>query len=383
MNKDNVKFSIAVTGGGTLGPANILAKGGASSWLYEVVTPYHTKALNAFLGHVPESYCSSTTAGQMASKARSRIEDLFSDDEAYPVGVGITCSLGKAGGEREGRVHKFYMVIDSPELKTWLAWENPEPSFTRLDEEKSIGEFINLVIGAFRDCLDYGFSESNIDGSYLVKRILNKDKLKSLRNVFLDDEPIRGFVADNSSEVMNVYEKLCKEYCVGYPFQRDGNPVFSDKKLVVIPGSFNPLHEGHEGIYNYCQERFPEQKPVFEISTNNYSKPNLDPFSFVERAGGMEGYPFFASNAATFEEKTQYLEDLGFLDIVFAVGADTWNRIDTDELIHMSENVEFLIFEREGFPPADMSDQREHLGEIASYSTPNISSTAIRNEENL
>ena len=76
---------IAVTGGGSEAPAQLLTVPGASRTVMEALVPYHPSALAEFLGGRPDQACSAKTARAMAMAAFQRAMKLEPDiDLAYP-----------------------------------------------------------------------------------------------------------------------------------------------------------------------------------------------------------------------------------------------------------------------------------------------------------
>jgi len=90
----------------------------------------------------------------------------------------------------------------------------------------------------------------------------------------------------------------------------------------ILPGAFNPLHDGHLGLAQVAAEMLGE--PVsFEISAVNVDKPALHPEMVLERLAQFAGrWPVIASNAPTFVEKARL-----FPGSTFVVGLDTAERI--------------------------------------------------------
>jgi FAD synthase len=91
--------------------------------------------------------------------------------------------------------------------------------------------------------------------------------------------------------------------------------------LVLFPGSFNPLHRGHERMAKIAAERLSEAV-WFEISIANVDKPPLDFLTIRERLDQLGGYSVCLTRAATFVEKAEL-----FPGATFVVGADTLSRI--------------------------------------------------------
>lgn len=91
---------------------------------------------------------------------------------------------------------------------------------------------------------------------------------------------------------------------------------------VVLPGAFNPLHEGHRKMARVAAASL--GVPVtFELSIVNVDKPPLDIDSINLRLAQFDpGHTVCLTRAATFAEKVQLFDNAGFV-----VGADTILRI--------------------------------------------------------
>jgi nicotinic acid mononucleotide adenylyltransferase len=91
---------------------------------------------------------------------------------------------------------------------------------------------------------------------------------------------------------------------------------------VLLPGSFNPLHEGHRGMALTARDRLGSEVD-YELSAINVDKPALDLETILRRAEQFRGVArLWLTRAPTFVEKGRL-----FAEITFVVGADTAERI--------------------------------------------------------
>lgn len=94
------------------------------------------------------------------------------------------------------------------------------------------------------------------------------------------------------------------------------------KDFALLPGSFNPLHEGHQKLAQITENLL--KKPViFELSIANVDKPWLDEITVLKRISQFIGYkPIVITKAAKFLEKTKIFNGCSYV-----LGYDTAIRV--------------------------------------------------------
>src|SRR5205823_14119720 len=105
--------------------------------------------------------------------------------------------------------------------------------------------------------------------------------------------------------------------------QPDGQMMLSaPQPLVLFPGSFNPMHEGHVSLAQAAEEL--RQQPVaFELSVTNVDKPPLAGETVRHRLAQFAWKSAVElTRAPTFVEKSRL-----FPGTTFVVGADTAERL--------------------------------------------------------
>jgi nicotinic acid mononucleotide adenylyltransferase len=99
-------------------------------------------------------------------------------------------------------------------------------------------------------------------------------------------------------------------------------PVSAPRPSLLLPGSFNPLHDAHCKLADLAAAQF-GQPAAFELSIVNVDKPPLARDDIECRLRQFSGRaPIWLTRAPTFVEKAQL-----FPGVVFVVGADTAARI--------------------------------------------------------
>lgn len=90
---------------------------------------------------------------------------------------------------------------------------------------------------------------------------------------------------------------------------------------LVFPGSFNPLHIGHQKLAGIAERRLGKQA-VFELSKSNVDKPALTEEEVKRRIAPLRDRSVAVTHAATFELKAAL-----FPGSVFIIGFDTAVRL--------------------------------------------------------
>jgi hypothetical protein len=105
--------------------------------------------------------------------------------------------------------------------------------------------------------------------------------------------------------------------------QPDGQVLLSaPRPSVLLPGSFNPMHDGHAGLARVAEE-LRQQPLVFEISVTNVDKPPLAGNTVRQRLQQFAWKaPVELTRAPTFVEKSRI-----FPRTTFVIGADTAARL--------------------------------------------------------
>ena len=103
----------------------------------------------------------------------------------------------------------------------------------------------------------------------------------------------------------------------------DGQIVLSaPRPRVLMPGSFNPVHEGHVSLARVAEE-LRQQQLAFEISVTNVDKPPLAGGIVRQRVAQFAWKaPVELTRAPTFVEKSRL-----FPKATFVIGADTAERL--------------------------------------------------------
>lgn len=154
--------------------------------------------------------------------------------------------------------------------------------------------------------------------------------------------------------------------------------------LAVYPGSFNPLHDGHRGIYELLVNK--GYDVVFEISRTRYQKA---PFTEAELKRITDQFHHFAdilvSDAPLFSDKRDQLEHL---DPYWIMGYDTAKRwIEENRSVDEAEKEKIAgmkvifvgrLMEGVYYDPTALLDGTERYEAQVFHYRCDISSTQIR-----
>ena len=303
---------IATAGGGGQALGWLLGTPGASKTVLEAVVPYNEKAMAEFLGHQPDKYVSETTAIEMAQSAYNKALRLRTSQ--IPI-VGLACTATIATDRPKWGEHRCYVA----------AWDNTGVtsyglSLTMGSRDRSGEEDVvsRIILRALADSC--GVEEevplALLDGERLeVQRIAHAGPLRKL----IEAARIRGSGGGSNSVTV-------------YP---DGDMVADEPVLAgVLPGSFNPLHRGHEKLAQVASEMLGD-RVVFEMSVVNVDKPPLEESEVLRRLHQFHGkWRVVLTRAATFREKAGL-----FRKCPFVIGSDTLVRL-VDSSYHGGEDAQ-------------------------------------------
>ncbi len=300
------KAALAITGGGSGAIAELLRVPGGSRLLIEAQIPYDAQALAMFLGFAPAQASSADTAIAMARTARARAASLApanSDGGAELVardlvGLGATAAL-VSDRPRKGE-HRFHIAFANAAGIAHCTCVMAKGRRDRAAEEDLVSRAIVLWLA--RAC------------SVVAP---------SPRSLLDADEQYAETVLPPVDAPTDTIDQLLAGEVDRVTVQPDGQMMLSAPQPVVLfPGSFNPMHEGHVSLAQAAEEL--RQQPVaFELSVTNVDKPPLAGETVRQRLAQFTWRaPVELTRAPTFVEKARL-----FPGTTFVVGADTAERL--------------------------------------------------------
>jgi len=295
------KAALAITGGGSGAIAELLRVPGGSRLLIEAQIPYDAQALASFLGFAPAQACSAETAIAMARTARARAASLAPADGVGGtdvVGLGATAAL-VSDRPRKGE-HRFHIAVANAAGIAHCTCVMAKGRRDRAAEEDLVSRAIVLWLA--RACGVVA---------------------PSPRSLLDADEDYAETVLPPVDAPTDTIDQLLAGEVDRLTVQPDGQMMLSAPQPVVLfPGSFNPMHEGHVSLAQAAEEL--RQQPVaFELSVTNVDKPPLAGETVRQRLAQFTWRaPVELTRAPTFVEKARL-----FPGTTFVVGADTAERL--------------------------------------------------------
>lgn len=282
---------LAVTGGGAGAAAWLLSVPGGSRSVLEVLVPYDEQSLCEFLGHRPASFCSVETARLMARRALERARWLAPG--AVVAGVACTASL-RSDRPKRGN-HRFHLALQTVQRVSTYSLTLTKEARDREDEETVLDL---VLLNALAEL--FGLAE-RLDVPLLPGE-----------EIMTEAHPAEDALAALLDGRLSV---LCME--------GDGRlRADAPRPLLLLPGSFNPLHHGHRTLAEVAA-RLSGAPAVFELSIVNADKPPLAAEEVRRRLAQFAGQGMlWLTRAPTFADKAEL-----FPGAMFVVGADTAARI--------------------------------------------------------
>lgn len=284
--------ALAITGGGSGVIPRLLTRPGASRTVLEAQVPYGRRALTELLGAEPASRCSAETSRELAQAVYQRALRLRETSHVPVLGLGATAAL-VTDRARNGSHRVHVAVVDG--FQCWEATVRLRKNARTRAKEEAVAE--HVILGALAEAM----AGSDVDAAP-----------DSDERLCIDTVPL----AHPCDIIAGGEQPWATVDTTGGT--RAGGPLPG----IVLPGSFNPLHEGHAALLEAARRRS-TGVAAYEISITNVDKPPLSAAELNARLVQFRGRaPVVLTRAPTFVEKARLLPGTAF-----AVGADTAARI--------------------------------------------------------
>lgn len=314
-NKDNNKrFSFAITGGGISSFSMLFSQAGASSSILECTVPYACEATLEYTNSDEiKSWASFDTANKLAYSAFLRCNKLIkasSNLSNNAVGIGATGNLVSNGNWKRGD-HVIHITCksDSNMINFHLNLYkgiNPNPFRTRQEEDDLCGKLIVCICAYECGLLD------------------NESLLDFMAHNGLDNQDYLEISNDPIHELLNGKMKhlICRPQEKGtFEFTQD----FDVGQVVMLPGSFNPLHQGHTNALVQSMNLVEDSVGIYELSITNAAKPKLSYGEIISRLNNFRNQSLsvlLTIDAPLFINKAQ-----NYPNTTFVIGIDTLLRL--------------------------------------------------------
>ena len=283
---------LAVAGAGGQALAWLLSVPGASRTILEALVPYSSGSLTELIGSEPSQHVSEQTAVALARAAYRRAVHLR-EGSAPVIGVGCTATIATDRPKR-GQ-HRCHVAVWQTLGVTTYTLVLVKSLRDRAGEEEVVSR---LVIQALSEASGTATNPS-----------LGRDEREDVTR--LDTR----------------YEDPVAALCAGHvgtaTIHPDGSMLADEPfRGGVLPGSFNPLHEAHEGLASVAAKLI-GAPVIFELSVANVDKPPLEEVEVRHRGEQFAGrHPLALTRTPTFHEKA-----LLFPGCTFVIGWDTAVRL--------------------------------------------------------
>ncbi len=307
------KLVMYVTGGGVHAPTWLLSVPGASRTVLDVRVPYSPESLadlvkralprDTDIGAIRSA--STEMAVAMASAAFREAASLSSFGTPV-LGVGVTCAL-TTDRDRRGEDKAIICTKDSGGQVTVTRVGFEKGQLSRLEQDMLVS---SVAIEAVAGACGIETCETRADARHSIER-----------------EYISQTDASDESETRRRSIRSLLAGAVG-TVEFSGGLVFLDaprRNRLYLPGSFNPLHEGHKGMLVAASQHEPRKLgAAFELSVENADKGLLEEGEIERRITQFvtADLPVVLTRAPLFTTKS----DL-FPGSTFVVGYDTAARL--------------------------------------------------------
>lgn len=256
---------------------------GASSFLSGAAFPYAPAETDRLIGFTPKQYCSEETAIDLASQAYMR---AFSFGGKKPVGLGLTASVTSDRPHRGD--HRVHICV--------------------ITDDKVLG---------YSSVIEKHNKVEAPQARYLDGRLCNDMAFLLLT------EALFGPATELSANGTDWTEKAFERFYAHPYFTTEGKRLpEAPKKKVLMPGAYNPPHEGHHGVAA-AVEAVADLPVVYTVTADNPHKGQLSVQDLLKRARMLRGKNrLFTRGDPLYIDKARM-----FLDTPIAMGADALERM--------------------------------------------------------
>ena len=271
----------------------MLSVPGASRTVLEALVPYSAGSLERHLGRIPpKQTVSAATARLMAQAAYRRSVRLRRGPS--PV-LGVSCTATIATDRPKRGEHRCHVGIWSAEGSTTYSLTLEKGLRDREGEELVVSRLILRSLAEAAGVHDSVYLELSADEGVEESRVSYRDPLEAL---------LAGHIETAAYLVDGAW--------AADPHHSGG----------ILPGSFNPLHDGHRRLAKAASEML-GAPVVYELSVTNVDKPPLPAELIRDRVSQFAGHgTVIVTDARLFSDKAKL-----FPGSTLIIGTDTLSRL--------------------------------------------------------
>lgn len=301
------KVVLFCTGAGAGLPQLLWVTPPASATILDAQFSYHPRATDKLLGRKPEKYCERETALALATAAYARGQELLegTDEADTPIlGLGLTAAV-RSEKIKRGE-HRVHIAVKGSDVIRVVSVTFAKGHLSRIGEGRLCDLLaLNLLLAHLEIPQVPMSPELHIDANPECSRTSDDQCV-------LGAELVGG--AGNASVNSDLFERP-----VFWPDERRGTiDELHPDRHILYPGSFDPLHYGHEGIAQTV-ERATGRQAVFAITQKHPTKGLIAVDEMLRRAKQFAWrWPIvLTQDDALYIQKARKFPGFGF-----AIGAD-------------------------------------------------------------
>ncbi len=292
IHDSSLQASVVLSGAGTNAASWLLGVAGASRTVLELVVPYSESALTDYLHFEPGQFTSRDTTQALARAAYARGIRLAGSSEKV---VGVSCTAAIASDRPKRGDHRCHVGI----------WDSGSWRTLSLTLEKGLRDRAGEDAVVSRLILSAMAESAGVAG---VPDLALSDSERVVREEVRYPDALAALLAGHVGSAT---------------FRPDGGSN-SDSRHVggVLPGSFDPWHDGHKKLA-FAASDILGAPVIYELSITNVDKPRLAEDAMLRRIAQFAGSDTVAvTSAHLFADKAEL-----FPGCTFVIGWDTVSRL--------------------------------------------------------
>ncbi|KAK9839540.1 hypothetical protein WJX81_008400 [Elliptochloris bilobata] len=311
IHATTTKAVFYAAGGGAQALSWLLAVPGASHTVLDARVPYAPAAMAELLGGAPATYASGATASAMARAAYQQAAQLAALGE--PV-VGLACTCALATDRPKQGEHKVCVATHDGLSTRYWSLRLAKGARDRAGEDVVASRMaLHALAGACGGTLYPGAPGVPLDAALgLLPAARGAAEPESVQESMEEvGDPLQALLAGRACMV-----------------EFSGGHVFVDAPRggrLYLPGSFNPLHDGHRGLLAAGSAACGgAREALYELSVGNPDKGMLALDDVRQRVAQFTetGLPLVVTQASLFTDKAKL-----FPGSAFVIGYDTAVRL--------------------------------------------------------